>query len=328
MFGMRILLCRHLVTVLLALCVGVSATHPARAEPLMLRHKVATIVSSNLQQVATDYGHWLDYKVRERGRVSKALAASWGAPQVAGRAYILMSSDAAPDVFLRAVRAPAVASYRPLTTYGWNAIEIIVDNPDTLRQRLTGSPFTVIGEPAPLGGFPSIKAFQVRGPSGEVLYLTAETGDRSKSILPLPGGDVGRVFIMVVASPDIEQQVDWYSQKFAMPRSAARPARVGILQRAQGLAPDATVPLTTLRLANKGNLLEFDGYGASTGPRPTPAGELPPGIALASFTVHSLDALQLDYILPPRIEKGAAYSGHRSATVRGPAGELIELIEE
>jgi hypothetical protein len=239
-----------------------------------------------------------------------------------------MSSDASPDVFIRAVQAPAAPDYRPLTTYGWNAIEIIVDNPESLRERLRAAPFTVIGEPKPLNGYPSIHAFQVRGRCGEVLYLTAETGDRSKSMLPPPGGTVGRVFIMVVAGPDIEKQLDWYSRNFAMARTAVRDRPVGVLQRAQGKPDDATFPLTTLRLANSGNLIELDGYGAGTGARAAPAGALPPGIAIASFGVRNLGDLQLDFIRPPAIQRGAAYGGHRSATARGAAGELVELIEE
>jgi hypothetical protein len=312
----------------LAALLSLSLCSVVQADSLLLRHKLATITATDLEQVVRDYGRWLDYKVRERGRVSGTQAASWGAPKTAGRPYVLMSTDAAPDVFIRAVRAPAVRGYQPMRSYGWNAIEIIVDNPDALHQKLRASPFAVIGEPAPLGGYPSIRAFQLRGPSGEVLYLTAETGDRSKSILPAANGPVGRVFIMVLAGPDIEQLLAWYADHFSMARNPVRERPVGVLRRAQGLAPDATVPLTTLRLANAGNLIELDGYGAGTGPRSVISGDLPPGVAMASFAVHSLDDIRLPFIRPPSVQAGAAYGGRRSATARGPAGELVELIEE
>jgi catechol 2,3-dioxygenase-like lactoylglutathione lyase family enzyme len=304
------------------------APHAMSAEPLLLRHRVATIAASDLRAVSRDYARWLGYRVRERGRVSSALAASWDAPAAAGQRYILMSPDAAPDVYIRAVQSPAVRGYRPITSYGWNAIEIIVDDPDALRAQLRDSPFKVIGEPAPLGSYPTIRAFQVEGPHAEVLYLTAETGDRSRSLLPPPGGTVGRVFIMVVAGPDIDALLDWYASHFGMARGTARQLSVGVVQRAQGLAPGATVPLATQRLAQPGNLIEFDGYQGQTGARSTPPGQLPPGIASASFTVHQLDAIDLPFIRPPARYPGKAYAGHRSATVRGPAGELVELIEE
>ncbi len=318
---------RRAFVLLTALCSAMIAK-PASADPLLLRHKIATVTTPDLNRFVRQYDRWLDYKLRERGRVSAELARSWGAPKTAGQPYVLLSSDAAPDVFIRAVRQLKTADYRPMTSYGWNAIEIIVDKPDELCEHLRGSPFAVIGEPKPLGGYPSIRAFQVEGPSGEVLYLTAETGDRSKSILPPPNGAVGRVFIMVVAGPDIEKELDWYSGRFGLARGTVRPAKIGVLQRAQGLTPDDLLPLTTVRLAQAGNLIELDGYSSGARPRFVPIEQLPPGVAMASFTVRSLDALQLQFINAPAAHAGIAYAGHRSATARGPAGELVELIEE
>lgn len=88
------------------------------------------------------------------------------------------------------------------------------------------------------------------------------------------------------------------------------------------------MPLTTIRLGQRGNLLELDGYPPTAGARPQARGLLPPGIALVSVAVRKLDALKLDYLTPPKLRPGALYRGARSATVRGPAGELLEMIEE
>jgi hypothetical protein len=54
---------------------------------------------------------------------------------------------------------------------------------------------------------------------------------------------------------------------------------------------------------------------------------LPPGNALVTLAVDSLDTLALDWIAPPAICEGLPYDGRRAATVRGPAGELLELVE-
>jgi len=301
----------------------------ARAEgPALQRIEMATFTSHDLESVERDYARWLDHKVRERGTVSAELAASWGAPRAAGKRYLLLSADPAPDVYIRVIEGDAPPpDLKPLTTWGWNGIELIVDDPDGLREQLRESPFVVIGEPAPLGAFPTIRAFQVVGPSGEVLYLTAETGDRSKSILPLPGGPVGRIFIMVVGGPDIDALLDFYAQSFTLVRNKARMLSVGVVKRAQNLADDELTPLATARLAEPGNLIEFDGYSSRTRPRPQAEGELPPGIVSTTFSVKDLDALQLDWITPPARYPGLAYAGRRAATLRGPAGELIELIE-
>jgi len=323
----------------LSLVVGLASTAiPAQttttvgaSQPQLLRIRMATFSAADLEAVERDYGRWLGYKVRERGVVSPELADSWGAPRAAGRAYLLMSSDAAPDVYIRAVQASPAAMalpYRPLTTYGWNGIELIVDDPDGLHVKLRDSPFRVIGEPAPLGAYPSIRAFQVVGPSGEVLYLTAETGDRSRSLLPLPNGEVGRIFIMVVAGPDIDALLDFYTTPFVLTRNKPRSVPVGVVIRAQSLAPGTGLPLTTTRLAQHGNLIEFDGYSANAGPRPMPEGDLPLGIVSTSFAVRKLDELKLNWLALPKRLPGLAYGGNHAASVRGPAGEWVELIEE
>jgi len=300
----------------------------AKVRPLLSRIRIATIAAADIGEIEARYTKWLGYVVRERGKVPASLAASWGAPKAAGRPYVLMSSPGWPDVYIRAVQTPAVKGYEPMTTWGWNAIEIVVDDPDATRAKFREAPFTVIGEPENLQGYPSIRAFQVTGSAQEVLYLTAETGDRTKSPLPSPNGAVGRPFIMVVAGPDIEKLRSFYGDNLHITSAPARERTLGLLQKAQHLAPDSLLPITTGRLAMPGNLLEFDGYSAKTTARPHPKGELPPGVAMTSFGVVNLDDIDLPFVKKPMTEKSRAYGGKRTATVVGPAGELIELIEE
>jgi len=297
------------------------------AAPLLQRFEIATIAANDLQWVETHYSRWLDYRVRERGVVSTELAASWGAPAIAGRRYLLMSPDTAPTVFLRAVESPRTEGYRALTSFGWNAIEIVVDDPDELFESMRKSPFRVIGEPKPLVTIPSIRAFQVVGNDEEVLYLTAETGDRSRSVLPDPKGRVGRIFIMVLAATNPRATLDWYADRFAMKPGALRSRANPMINRAQGIDLATSLPIATARLAEHGNLIEFDGYSDKAIVRPTAAGELPPGISMTSFAVPNLDAIEVEWIAPPALYPGDAYQGRRAATTRGPDGELIELIE-
>lgn len=320
------------LVILMTVASPLSAQVPAadsKPEPALTRIQMATLTTPDLKQLEKDYGDWIDYRVRERGLISHELARSWGTPRIAGQPYTLLSSDAAPEVFIRAIQATApTPDYRPLTDHGWNAIEIIVDDPDGLREKLADSPFQIIGEPAPLGAYPTIRAFQVVGRSGEVIYFTAETGDRSRSPLPPPNGDIGRIFIMVVAGGDIDALLDFYSSRFTLQRNNARQMRVGVVTRAQQLSDGETIGLATARLAEHGNLLEFDGYNPQrTSARATRPGDLPAGIVSTSFAVRSLDALALDWITPPAVHAGLAYAGGRAATAQGPAGELIELIE-
>jgi hypothetical protein len=333
----------RLLALLLALCAAAAhpasraaadaaptdaAAAPAPSAPRLLRIRVATISAPDLHALEAAYAKYLGYRVRERGRVPAGLAASWGAARVAGRPYLLMSTDGWPDVYIRAVQGPSAPRYEPMTTWGWNAIEIIVEEPDQLRERLRSAPFEVIGEPAFLSGNSSIRAFQVRGAAREVLYLTSERGDRAKSTLPLPNGFVGRPFIMVLAGPDIGALTGFYARTFALASVAPGAYPVSVLQHAQHLGADAKFAMTIARLGQHGNVIEFDEYPALTQPRPRADGELPPGVAMASFSVASLEGLDASFIRPPVSGEGAAYRGKRSATLLGAAGELVELIEE
>lgn len=301
---------------------------PMSPSPKLDRIRIATIGALSVSRTEDLYTTYLGQKVRERGNVSRAMADSWGTPNSVGRPYILMSTDAHPDVYIRAVEVDAVPGYRALTTWGWNAIEVIIDDINALHTRLKASPFEFIGEPASLGvRYPTIYAMQVKGPSEEVLYLTTETGDRSKSSLPLPGALIGRPFIMVVAGPNISAMRDWYADAFSMARQPINPSLASLSRRAQGLDDGAEFTISLLSLKQHGNMIQMDGYPASTKARPHAQGQLPPGVAMTSFEVSNLKALSTSTIKAPKVLNGKAYNGAPSATVVGFAGELIELIE-
>jgi len=294
--------------------------------PSLKRIRIATVTTHDLAKSEAFYAEWLDYTACERGEVTEALAASWGAPACAGRSAVMMSSSGTPDVYIRFVQADPVPGYRAMTTLGWNSIEIIVDDVEALHQRLASGPFTILDTPHPLKGYPSIVAMQVKGPSEEVLYLTMESGDRAASILPEPGSFVGRPFIAVVAGHDMEAMLGWYTEHFGMtPRRIAQ-SPIGILQTAQGLDAAYQFTLSTMALAEHGNLIEYDVYPAAARARPCRDGELPPGNAMYSFMVDDIDAFGFAFLGPVATHGGVGYDGGRSATVVGPAGELVELI--
>jgi hypothetical protein len=206
---------------------------------------------------------------------------------------------------------------------------MVVDDVYALRERLRESSFTLVGEPRPLDARPTIHAMQFLGPGRELLYMATETGDRVTSTLPLPGGPVGRFFIMVLGGPDIVALRDFYAERFRLTPNPIRASRGQTVQRAWGGTDTGTHPLTLLRLGEHSNSMELDGYvKPGLGPRPRESGALPIGNAIASFTVSNLDALNLPYITPPARLPGIAYGGARVASFVGPAGELTELIEE
>lgn len=297
--------------------------------PSLLRIASVTVATPNIEQFVHAYDAGLGYTLRESGHLPASVAHSWGRPAMAGRRYALLSSTAAPDIYIRAVEITAAPNYQPLLTFGWNAFEIIVDDVHAVRRALEDGPFTIIGEPRPLGFRPSIHAMQVRGPGQEVLYLTTETGDRSRSPLPPPGGHIGRPFIVVLGGPDILALRDFYADTFALQPNPIRASRGQTVQGAWGGTVSGTHPITLVRFREHGNSIEFNGYvKPGLGPRPHAPGELPPGNALVSFSVPDLDRIPAAFIAPPIRGEGRAYGNNRCAAITGPAGELFELIED
>ncbi|MBL8628921.1 MAG: hypothetical protein JNM81_04790 [Rhodospirillaceae bacterium] len=293
--------------------------------PLITRIKMATIGAPNVAEIEKLYTEWLGYKVVEKGKVSEAMAKSWGAPKSAGRPFVLMHSEGTQDVFIRAVEIDPVPGYKAMTTLGWNSIEILVQDPDKVFEKLSKSPFKHVGGPKNLSPpFNTIRATQFKGPAEEILYLTAEQGDFAKSPLPPAASFVDRPFIMVLAAPDADETMKFYMENFLMRGAPARPGTIDIIAKAQGLPPDTNIPLGLARAAEKGNNIEVDGYPAPAKARPKNDGQLPPGVAMTSFNVNSLDGLKVKFIQPP----AKLYGPKRAATFIGPAGELTELIEE
>ena len=299
--------------------------------PALLRIAVTTTATPDIAESERSYSDWLGYRVVQRGRIDESLAASWGTPAAASARFSILAAEGEREVFARLVETPAVPGYRPLTTFGWNAFEIIVDDVTALADRLVGGPFQVIGPARALQFMPSIIAMQVAGPAGECLYFTMESGDREASILPEPSGFVGRTFIVVVAGPDFHSMLRWYVDLFELRERPVRQSRVHVVQQAQGLSADETIELSAIGMRERGNLIELDGYpageGRVAGPRPRAPGHLPPGNSMVSFEVDDLDRYRALALTPPKARQGPVYGGRRACTLLGPAGELVELIE-
>lgn len=297
------------------------------SEPLLRRTKIATIGASDLERVEECYGEWLGYTVVERGTIEAKLAHLWDAPEMAHRPYILLQPASRADAFIRAALIDPVPGYRGLTTFGWAAFELIVEDVYALQRQLASSPFRVVGPAQSLGGdLERIHAMQVIGPAEEVLYLTCDTGPDHDSILPRSGTFVGHVFIAIVAGASVDALLEFYGQHFQVARSEVRDTRTKVINDALSFPAATRTPMTYMPLGLPGNFLQMDGYPPPARNRPCAAGQLPPGNAGIAFTTGQLSGFTGNQ---DRQSSGSlAYSGRPSTALRGPAGELIELVQE
>ncbi|MCB2107156.1 MAG: VOC family protein [Rhodobacteraceae bacterium] len=299
--------------------------------PRLVRYIGATFGAVDVDRTVELYRRAFGYRVVERTTIDPGLAASWGTPHMAGRAFAVLGPASGDRSYVRVVSLDPVPGFEAITTLGWTSIEFVCDDPDRVERGLTELPFKVIGAPAQLGSFPTIRAMQVAGPDHEVIHITSETGDQATSPLPPPpkDGGVGRIFIIVLAVADVPAAATWYAETFSLKRNPIRSSPISIINHTQGLPEDHASAATFMRMSEQGNSLEFWSFdGAAAAPRPRNTDQLPPGVSIATLAVRNLDELtSVTWIAPPAVRRGVMYAGKRAATCLGPTGELLELVE-
>ncbi len=259
-----------------------------------------TFTAPDLDAVRAAYETCLDYRVVSQATVSDAQASAWEAAAVAGRPMLELAPAAADDFRFRVVEASA-EDYVPFASHGWNAAELIVRDVDALAERLADSPFEIIGEPQDLSFSEDIRAMQILGPGSELLYLTQFKKPVPGLDVPAPRCDVDRTFIVILGGPSMDALQAFYADRFALPRAPVVESRVKGMSAAFGLSPEHRHPIAALPVAGQ-SLIELDEMPAAAAPRRARDGELPPGISIVSF------------------------AGGESRCLRGPAGEILELV--
>jgi len=284
-----------------------------------------TLLVPDVEAVEQAYRRTLDYRTVERGYVAPELAAGWGAASLAGREFVLLQPQSREPVYLRFVEseAPATPAMKAL---GWNATEILVEDPALLQPKFDGVTFRVIGPPAPLEINPAVVAMQALGPAEELLYFTSMPAGRSKFGLGSATSFVDRVFIVVLGVHDIRRTLAFYHTTFGLPVTEPTASRVDVLADAWGLPREQPFLLGIARLPER-FLIEVDEYPAEAGAKAVADGELPAGMAMVSFAVTSLEPFMSQFVVPPARFEAVPYSGRRAGVMRGPSGEFIELVE-
>jgi catechol 2,3-dioxygenase-like lactoylglutathione lyase family enzyme len=291
--------------------------------------RAATLSVSDLARARDNYARYMDYSVVEEGALDAGLAASWAAPKSAGKRYVVMKPASGADIFLRLVEQPSHPDFEPLKTYGWAAIEICVEDVLKADARLKGSPFEVIGPPREIDGLPAIYPMQVKGPDGEVVYLTQIRSDLPAYDLPRATAPIDRLFIFVLACSDMHSSIRFAVEKLGLAFGRDMQIVYTMLANAFGTPHEKLYTISTV-IHERDVFLEFDQLPPWAAPRPQHKGMLPPGVSLGSITIPDFDTRieQLaDWLIaPPAVYPGPVYGGRRAATVRGPDGALFELV--
>lgn len=251
-------------------------TSPTAAGPLC--H--ATLVVADLARLQQAYAA-LGLVAVAQGKVDAAQSRRWGQPALQGRRILELAPSPGAPTLLRLIELPDAMPRPTRLSHGWLALEILVRDVDALAAALPAGHFEVVGAPADLELSPAIRAMQLVGPAGEMLYLTQVKAAVPPFDLPLssalPAGQaLGPLFIAVLSTPSREAVLEAIAA--LSPLSVLRfDTKVTVLNRALGRPPDARWPLATAQWAGR-SLFEIDEVVDS---RITPAtpGVLPSGLA-------------------------------------------------
>ena len=285
-----------------------------------------TVRTPSLAATEAAYREFLHYQVVSRSPVSRFQAELWGFPDLAGSPALLLAPAASTDFVFRFVELPAEPGYRAFRRHGWHAAELIVDRVDPLAEQLRDSPFEIISPPLDLSFCPDIRAMQIRGPGGEILYLT-------EFKKPVPGLDspparcaVDRTFIVILGGSSLGAMQNFFGATFGVPETPAMESRVQTMALEFGLSREHRFRSAALPLVDR-CYIEADEMPAHAQPLPGDQRELPAGIAMVSFLAQAAAVEQAGGSpLNPPVD-GPPYAGaSRVACVRGAAGELLELI--
>jgi len=288
--------------------------------------RAASLTTPDPEATGRRYAEWLDYTVVERGVVTADLADSWGCPGSAGKTYVVAQPASGADIYLRFVQGDRHPDYRPLRTFGWAAIEVCVQDVLKVNARMAQSPFEIIGPPKQLDGMPTIFPMQVKGPDGEIVYLTEIRGDLPEYELPRAGALIDKLFILVMGCSDLQASLNWFSENVGIGFGRQIDIIYTMLAQAFELPMDQPHRIVT-GVHERDVFLEFDQYPKAATPRPRHLGELAPGIALATLKHPDFDSLKGPWIAEPVRRDGPIYGGGRVGAKRAPDGTLVEIVE-
>jgi catechol 2,3-dioxygenase-like lactoylglutathione lyase family enzyme len=289
------------------------------------------IVTHCVADLDNEIGVWrdyLNYTLCTEGTLSEELCAVWGSEHECGKRFAVMQPASGAQVYMRFIETGERPGYWPPVTWGWNATEILVQDPDELANLLNGSPIERFGGPGDL--YPSPKApraIQTLGPSGAMLYFTRILPGGSRYGLHGAQASVDRVFNVVLGGPSLDELSIFYRDKLGLRVGEPMGFTMTLAAQACGAPPETTFPICVAPVRPRHAILELDEYPQNSAPRPREKGHLPGGMSMVGFDTRSIDAIDVPIRREAQAIEEFPYNGRRCAVIEGPAGEWLELLE-
>lgn len=309
------------------------STAPAESPKLRgngIQH--VTLVAPDLDATCDAYHEQLGLTVGAREVLDADTAAVLGLTELAGQPVAWLANPLG-ECILQLVEDPKAEVLAPMFRHGWLSLEVLVGDVDALVGSLR-APFRVLRPPADLDLSSAIRASQVLGPCGELLYLTSIKEPVPPFDLPMSDERVAHTFISVVSTPDrAASQAAWIA--LAGETGWAFDTKITVLSAAFDKDLATRYPVATVPLPGQ-SLIEIDQVPLAENAKADPASA--GGKAWASADAGKRYAGQHAIALHlPALPDGLTEAGWRQlADVRsgdkrhvglvGPAGEHVQLV--
>ena len=277
-----------------------------------LRHGIvhATLLAPDLDAVCAAYVDQLSMTLFERGTLDATDAAVLGLKDLADAPMAWLANSEGEPI-LRVISDPQSVPGEPMFRHGWLSLEVLVGDVDTLSAGLR-APFKVLGAAANLELSEAIRASQVLGPCGEMLYLTEVKAPVPPFDLPMTKTNVAVPFIGVMTTPSRDAtRRAWTALLDA--EGWAFDTKITVLNRAHGRPLESRYPVAVVPMPGQ-CMIEIDELEL-----PAPPPHRAAGLYSLCLRVPNVD----DDVL-----RAAGWTlsrhGARSGLV-GPAGEHVEL---
>lgn len=271
----------------------------------------ATLIAPDLQRVVDAYITQLSMRLHERSTLSADDAAALDLHHLAGAPLAWLANSLGEPV-LRVIEDPHAVISAPMFRHGWLSLEVLVGDIDTLAAGLQ-PPFTVLGAAANLELSDAIRAAQVLGPCGELLYLTQIKAPVPPFDLPMTDATVAATFIGVMTTPNRDASQRAWSALLGA-KGWSFDTKITVLNRAYDQPLEGRYPVAVIPMPGQ-CMVEIDQV------------TLPPTATQRHAGQHSL-CLHL----PAVDDATLVAAGWQVSTIgprrslRGPAGEHVELL--
>lgn len=279
----------------------------------------ATLITPDLQTTCSAYLAQLGLEVCQRGELDAGTAQLLGLDELHGHGVAWLANESGEPI-LRLIEDTQAVPREPMFHHGWLALEVLVGDVDQLAAGLH-APFRVLGPPADLELSSAIRATQVLGPCGELLYLTQIKAAVPPFDLPMSDAQVSRPFIGVMSTPDrAASQAAWSA--LAGHAGWKFDTRITVLNRALGKPLEGQYPVAVVPLAGQ-CMVEIDEVVLAS----TPALERRAGLHSIAWQLPvTANAARPHWKVVGATDAGV--SGDARVGLRGPAGEHVELLQD